>query len=58
MATIAMELDQFQRFLSCDLGIRLHACDLDVGLHKSVEKAYPSSLTFKSSFSREVNLLV
>lgn len=58
IATVAMRLGQFLRFLSCDLGIRLHTCDLDVGLHKLVEKAYPSSLTSKLSFSREVNLVV
>ena len=58
MAAIAVGVGQFQRFLSCDLGIRLHTCDLDVGFHKSVDKVYPSSLTSKLSFSQEVNLLV
>ena len=58
MAAIAVGIGQFQRFLSCDLDTRLHNCDLDVGLRKSVEKVYPSRLTSKLSFSQEVNLLV
>ena len=33
MATVAMGLSQFQRFLSCDLGTWLHTCDLGIGLH-------------------------
>ena len=31
MAKVAMGLDQFQRFLSCDLGTGLHTCDLSIG---------------------------
>ena len=35
MATVAMGLGQLQRFLSCDLGMRLHTCDLGMGCHSS-----------------------
>ena len=31
--TVAMRLGQFQRLLSCDLGIGLHICDLGIGVH-------------------------
>jgi len=34
MATVAMGLDQFQKFLSCDPVAELHTCDLDMGLDK------------------------
>ena len=33
MATVAMGLDQFQRFLFRDLGTGLHSCHLGIGLH-------------------------
>ena len=33
MATVAMGLGQFWRFLSCDLSTGLHTCDLGIGLH-------------------------
>ena len=33
MATVAIGLGQFQRFLSCDLGTGLHTCNLGIGLH-------------------------
>ena len=33
MATVAMGLDQFQRFLFRDLGTGLHGCHLGIGLH-------------------------
>ena len=33
MATVAMGLGQFHRFLSCDLGTGPHPCDLGTGLH-------------------------
>lgn len=36
MATVAMGLDQFQRLLSCGLGMRLYTYDLDVKLHTQV----------------------
>ena len=37
MATVATGLGYFWKFLSCDLGIRLHIHDLGTGLHKKEE---------------------
>ena len=34
MATVAVGLGQFQRFLSCDLSTGLHTCDLGIGFHR------------------------
>ena len=35
MATVAVWVDQFQRFLSFDFSIGLHTCALGIGLHNS-----------------------
>ena len=35
MATVAVGVDQFQRFLSFDFNIGLHTCALGIGLHNS-----------------------
>ena len=35
MATVAVGVDQFQRFLSFDFSIGLHTCALGIGLHNS-----------------------
>lgn len=35
MATVAMGVDQFQRFSSFDFSIGLHTCALGIGLHNS-----------------------
>ena len=35
MATVAIGLGQFQRFLTSDFGTGLHTCDLGIGLHST-----------------------
>ena len=44
MATVAMGLGQFHRFLSCDLGTGPHPCDLGTGLHSAVSTPGPVAL--------------
>ena len=56
MATAAMGLGHFQRFLPCDHGSGLHTCDLGIGLHKSDIVIYPlidnPSYNFSENFSQ------
>ena len=55
MATAAMGLGQFQRFLSCDHGTGLHTCDLGIVVHKRDIFIYPlidnPSYNFSDNFS-------
>ena len=48
--TVAMRLGQFQRFLSCDLDIGVHVCDLGIGLHRNKE-----NYKFLNTASRQLN---
>ena len=57
MATVAMQLGQFQRFLSCDLGIGLHTCDLGTGLHSGERiLGYPVKNSLSYEFQKVENL--
>ena len=52
MATVAMELGHFQRFLSCELGTELHTCDLGIGLHRDTYRQ--SSIPYSHTVSQIV----
>ena len=40
MATVAMGLGQLQRFLSCDVGVGFHTCDLGIELYDGAHCFY------------------
>lgn len=57
MATVAMRLGQFQRFLSCDLGTELHTCDLGTRLHNAEHiLCYPVENSLSDEFQKVEDL--